>query len=89
MRARAAAVAALVACASFAWSPPAHGNETDPWYAWVHPPRDGTQALNQAINKRFTYGLSFTNKDKTCREAAAQMTMSMRTAAFFFFLGDL
>lgn len=92
MRARAVAVAAFVVCASFAsfaWSPPAYANETDPWYAWVHPPRDGTEALNQAINERFRHGLSFTNKGMTCREAAARMTMSMRTAAFFFFLGDL
>lgn len=67
----------------------AAANETDPWYAWVHPPRDGTEALNRAINERFEYGLSFTNGDMTCRQAAARMTNSMRTAAFFFFLGDL
>jgi hypothetical protein len=67
----------------------AHANETDPWYAWLHPPRDGTDALNQAINERFARGLSFATDDMTCRQAAGRMTNPLRTAAFFFFASDL
>jgi hypothetical protein len=86
---RAGVVVAVMVLLSLSLAPHARANETDPWYAWLHPPRDGTDALNKAINERFTRGLSFTNDDMTCRQAAERMTMSMRTAAFFFFLGDL
>lgn len=90
MRAGGAVVAvALVFALVLFCTGSARANETDPWYAWVHPPRDGTAAINNAINERFAHGLTFTNGDMTCREAAERMTKSMRTAAFFFFLGDL
>ncbi len=89
MRARVLSVALVILIAFTFGAAEAHANETDPWYAWVHPPRDGTYAINKAINERFARGLTFTNRDMTCRAAAERMTMSMRTAAFFFFLGDL
>ena len=72
----------------------ASANETDPWYAWVHPPRDGTSALNHTIGERLAQSLRDVNRGRDpgkldCRDVAARMTTPMRTAAFFFFASDV
>lgn len=76
------------------FSSPTRANETDPWYAWLHPPRDGTAALNRAISERFARGLQRVNAKQnpagsSCRDVAATMVSPVRTAALYFFAGDL
>jgi hypothetical protein len=74
-------IAIFVLCASLA------GAETDPYYAWFHPPRDSTAAINRAINRALDDGLSEVNRapPASCRDAAASITAPLgRTAAWFF-----
>ena len=74
--------------------PTAQAGETDPHYAWLHPPNDATAALNDAIAGEMAVGLSAANEradraSLTCRDAAAAMTARLSQTAHWFFLSSL
>src|SRR5262249_36874781 len=67
--------------------------ETDPYYGWLHPPRDGTAALNANINRALDDGLVDINeapqltRPRTCRGAAHVLTARLSSTAAYFFAG--
>ncbi len=65
--------------------------ETDPYYGWMHPPRDGSAAMNAAINKALQDGLRDVNRNppKTCSEAALAMTAPLSATAAWFWAGSV
>lgn len=75
---------------------PARAAETDPWWAWSHPPRDGTAALNAAVNARLQRGLDAVNASAastatptTCPAAARAMLQPLWPTALAFAVSDM
>lgn len=73
---------------------PARAAESDPYYPWLDPPRDGSAALNRAINERIERGLDDVNSapwsdDLSCREVSTAMTAPLWSTAYFYFASDM
>ena len=86
---RSLAAALVVALAS---ATPAGAAETEPHYGWQHPPRDGTAALNAAVDALLQRGLDEVNAAPDgaqwpCHEVALRMVSPLWATAGWFFLG--
>lgn len=72
----------------------AHAAETDPYAAWLSPPKDGTAALNAAINDRLQRGLAMVNaaprsSSLSCAQAARGMVLPLATTALSYSISDM
>lgn len=91
--ARRSTVALSLAIGALA-SHPVLGAETDPYYAWLHPPRDASPMLDRMVNARLARGLSEINRQAsrariTCRDAAATMASTLGDTAMHFVWGGV
>ncbi len=85
-------VAPLVAGLLLATS--ARAAETDPYYAWLHPPRDSTAALNRALNRLLNGALHDVNhswgwQELSCAEVTAEMAHPLLRTGMWFFVGAM
>lgn len=68
--------------------------ETDPYYAWLRPPRDSTAALNRALNRMIDRAIADVNgswgwREKSCVDVTAAMSLSLRRTGMWFFVGAM
>lgn len=76
-------------------SPVASAAETDPYYAWLHPPRDSTDALNRGVNEILADSLRELNhgwrwRQMSCPEAAHALVRPLfQTTTMWFFIGAM
>lgn len=68
--------------------------ETDPYYAWLHPPRDSTVALNRNVNRIINRAIDDVNRswgarDRTCAEVAAAVARPLARTGMWFFVGAM
>ncbi len=71
---------------------PTAAAETEPHYGWQHPPRDGTAALNRAVDALLQRGLHDVNAAPDaahwpCSDVALRMVAPLWATAGWFFLG--
>jgi hypothetical protein len=64
--------------------------ETDPYYGWFHPPRDGTAGMNDEINHEFELGLHDVNlvPPDSCLAAARGTVSRLSATAAWFWAGS-
>ena len=82
-------VAVVVVCCFAAG---ARAAESDPFYGWRTPPRDGTAALNAVINERLQRGLDDVNRRPaglSCEQVAKDMSVPLWSTALFYFISDM
>ncbi len=88
-------VVVVVGCAVALLAPgSARAAETDPYYAWLSPPNDGTTGLNAAINARLGHGLSAVNalpgsSSLSCARVARAMVVPLAPTALSYFASDM
>jgi len=68
-------------------------SEVDPYYGWLHPPRDSTGDMNRIINEHIADGLRDVNKkknraDMSCRDVASGAMSRLYFTAFWYPLGE-
>lgn len=68
--------------------------ETDPYYAWVRPPRDSTAALNRAVNRLLQSAIDEVNgswgwAELTCPDVTARMAIPLVRTGMWFFVGAM
>lgn len=72
----------------------ARSAETDPYYAWLNPPRDSTAALNRAVNRMIEGAVSDVNRswssrDMSCAEVAGSISRALLRTGMWFFVGAM
>src|SRR5690606_6994789 len=73
---------------------PARAAETDPYYAWLHPPRDSTAALNRTLNRLLDGALDDVNRswrwqELSCADVTAEMALPLVRTGMWFFVGAM
>ncbi|MDP2343587.1 MAG: hypothetical protein Q8O67_21690 [Deltaproteobacteria bacterium] len=65
--------------------------ESDPFWAWRHPPDDATRCVDRAINRGLVRGLALVNAQRpsTCQEAARLLTQPLSITSHHFFRSEL
>ncbi len=81
-----------IAAVTMLGSVPVHAAETDPYYGWWVPPKDGTSALNAAITIRLDDALRDVNRradreSLRCEDVALSATVRLESTAGWFMLG--
>lgn len=94
LRRLAVAVGLVVAVVAAGAASDAHAAETDPYWAWLTPPEDGTAALNTAINERLEVGLAAVNAlpasaSLSCTQAARGLVAPLAPTALWYFVSDM
>lgn len=97
-RPTAIALLPLVLCADLSvvglGAAPARAAETDPYYAWLYPPRDSTAALNRTLQRTLEaavhdVNLSLGREHWSCLEATRRIRYAFLRTGMWFFLGSL
>lgn len=84
----------LALCLVLCLARPARSAETDPYYAWLHPPRDSTHALHAKLNEILDDALREVNRGwgwrrMSCPEVAQALVRPLRPTTMWFFVGAM